>query len=86
MTDIGKHARGVWEEDDLYPDAVRIVREKSIPSISCIQRHLKIGYNRAARLLEEMERQGVVSPLSVDGCRHILDEPPAQNCSSTEGR
>jgi len=47
------------------------------PSISYVQRRLKIGYNRAARLLESMEMAGVVGPLQPNGSREILAPPPA---------
>ena len=57
--------------DPLYDDAVRIVLEHKRPSISLVQRYLKIGYNRAARLLEEMEKRGVVTPMGADGVRTI---------------
>ena len=43
-------------------------------SISGVQRHLRIGYNRAARLVEEMERQGVVGPVQPNGSREVLAE------------
>lgn len=72
-TSRGFHAAGRYEDDPLYDDAVKIVHEKRMPSISVVQRHLAIGYNRAARLLEEMERRGVLSPLARDGTRKILD-------------
>lgn len=69
---------GRYEDDPLYDDAVRVVREQDRPSISNVQRHLKIGYNRAARLLEEMERKGVVSPMGSDGIRTMMAESPAR--------
>lgn len=53
--------------DALYDDAVRIVTETGQASISMIQRRLRIGYNRAARMVEEMERDGLVLP--ADGAR-----------------
>lgn len=60
------------ENDDLYDTAVRVVREQQKASVSLIQRHLKIGYNRAARLLEAMEARQLVSPMAADGSRQIL--------------
>lgn len=58
--------------DPMYDQAERIVMEEQRPSISLIQRHLKIGYNRAARLLEQMESNGLVSPMDSSGKRNIL--------------
>ena len=58
--------------DDLYHAAVGVVRESQSASISLVQRHLKIGYNRAARLLEAMEARMLVSPMAADGSRKIL--------------
>lgn len=59
-------------DDLLYPEAVRFVRETRRASISAIQRKLKIGYNRAARMLEEMELAGVVTPMKSDGSREVI--------------
>jgi S-DNA-T family DNA segregation ATPase FtsK/SpoIIIE len=67
------------EQDALYDEAVRIVTTERKPSISYVQRRLKIGYNRAARLLESMEMAGVVGPLQPNGSREILAPPPAGN-------
>lgn len=58
--------------DELYDQAVAIVAREGKASTSFIQRHLQIGYNRAARIIEEMERQGVVSPANATGKRNIL--------------
>ena len=60
------------EKDELYDQAVEIVLRKRKASISLVQRELRIGYNRAARLLEDMERAGMVSSLSANGARDIL--------------
>lgn len=60
------------DEDSLYAEAVAVVQEKQKASISLVQRTLKIGYNRAARLLEKMEQAGLVGPLRADGLRDIL--------------
>jgi S-DNA-T family DNA segregation ATPase FtsK/SpoIIIE len=65
------------EEDALYDEAVKIVTTERKPSISYVQRRLKIGYNRAARLLESMENAGVVGPLQPNGSREILAPAPA---------
>ena len=63
------------ESDPLYDQAVRIVTETRRASISGVQRRLKIGYNRAARMLEEMEHAGVVGPLQSNGSREVLAPP-----------
>ncbi|MGD2081413.1 MAG: DNA translocase FtsK 4TM domain-containing protein [Chromatiales bacterium] len=67
---------GTEESDPLYDEAVRIVTETRRASISGVQRRLKIGYNRAARLIEEMERTGVVSAPEHNGNREVLAPPP----------
>lgn len=64
------------EADLLYDEALRIVTESRRASISGVQRRLRIGYNRAARLIEEMERAGVVGPLQSNGSREVLAPPP----------
>lgn len=60
------------EEDALYVQAVQIVQESRRASISHLQRRLKIGYNRAARLIETMELHGIVSPMQSNGNREVL--------------
>ena len=60
------------EKDPLYDQAVDIVLRTRRPSISLVQRHLRIGYNRAARLIEDMERAGMVSPMQSNGNREVL--------------
>ncbi len=60
------------EEDPMYDQAVQIVLQTRRPSISLVQRHLRIGYNRAARLIEAMERAGLVSPMNAAGNREVL--------------
>ena len=57
--------------DELYDKAVAIVLQHGRASISLVQRHLQIGYNRAARLLEAMEKTGLVSPMTGDGARMV---------------
>ena len=64
------------EQDALYDEAVKIVTTERKPSISYVQRRLKIGYNRAARLLEAMEIAGLVGPLQANGSREVLAPPP----------
>ena len=60
------------EADPLYDQAVEVVLKNRRASISLVQRHLRIGYNRAARLLEDMEKAGMVSPMQSNGNREIL--------------
>ena len=60
------------ESDPLYDQAVAVVLQNKRASISLVQRHLRIGYNRAARLLEQMEQSGLVSSMSGSGNREIL--------------
>lgn len=64
------------EMDALYDEAVKIVTESGKASISYVQRRLKIGYNRAARMVEEMESAGVVSAMQSNGQREVLAPPP----------
>ncbi len=60
------------ESDPMYDQAVAIVLQHKRASISLVQRHLRIGYNRAARLLEQMERSGLVSTMATNGNRDLL--------------
>jgi S-DNA-T family DNA segregation ATPase FtsK/SpoIIIE len=60
------------EADAMYDQAVQIVMQTRRPSISLVQRHLRIGYNRAARLIEAMERAGLVSSMNAAGNREVL--------------
>ena len=60
------------EADALYDQAVDIVVKSRRASISLVQRHLRIGYNRAARLVEQMERAGVVTPMQSNGNREVI--------------
>ena len=66
------------EADPLYDEAVRIVTTERKPSISYVQRRLKVGYNRAARLLEAMELAGLVGPLQANGARDVLAPAPPE--------
>jgi len=60
------------ESDALYDQAVEIVVKSRRASISLVQRHLRIGYNRAARLVEQMEKAGVVTPMQSNGNREVI--------------
>jgi S-DNA-T family DNA segregation ATPase FtsK/SpoIIIE len=66
------------ETDPLYDQAVRIVTESRRASISGVQRRLKIGYNRAARMIEQMELCGIVGPLQSNGSRDVLAGAPPE--------
>ncbi|WP_082938510.1 DNA translocase FtsK [Mitsuaria sp. 7] len=68
----GLTAGGDGESDPMYDQAVGIVLQHKRASISLVQRHLRIGYNRAARLLEQMEKSGVVSAMATNGNRDII--------------
>ena len=68
----GEGGEPTGEKDPLYDQAVEIVLRTRRPSISLVQRHLRIGYNRAARLIEDMERAGMVSPMQSNGNREVL--------------
>lgn len=60
------------ENDPLYDEAVAFVRESRRASISAVQRKLKLGYNRAARMIERMERDGIVTPMNSNGSREVV--------------
>lgn len=66
------------EVDALYDEAVVIVTQTRKASISYVQRRLKIGYNRAARMIEEMEATGVVTAMQSNGSREVLAPPPPE--------
>ncbi len=66
------------EADPLYDQAVEIVIKTRRPSISLVQRHLRIGYNRSARLIEAMEKAGLVSAMDGRGGREVLMKKPAE--------
>ncbi len=72
LVEGGGNGAGEGEADALYDQAVAIVIKTRRPSISLVQRHLRIGYNRAARLIEQMERSGLVSTMGTNGNREVL--------------
>lgn len=74
----GSSGGSAEDSDELYDQALRIVTETRRASISGVQRQLRIGYNRAARMIEEMERCGVVGPLQSNGSREVLAPPPTE--------
>ena len=67
------------EEDPLYDEAVRFVTESRRASISAVQRKLKIGYNRAARMIEAMEMAGVVTSMNTNGSREVIAPGPTRD-------
>ncbi len=77
---LSADASGVETEDQdpLFDEAVKIVTESRRASVSGVQRRLKIGYNRAARLVEEMERIGIVTAADERGNREVLAPPPVE--------
>jgi len=75
---LGEGGNGAGEKDPMYDQAVEVVLKNRKASISLVQRHLKIGYNRAARLVEDMEKAGLVSSMSTSGQRDILVPPRAE--------
>jgi S-DNA-T family DNA segregation ATPase FtsK/SpoIIIE len=75
----GETADNDDEHDALYDEAVAFVTETRRGSISSVQRKFKIGYNRAARIIEMMESQGIVSSQGHNGNREVLAPPPPRN-------
>ncbi|QYJ87805.1 DNA translocase FtsK 4TM domain-containing protein [Shewanella mesophila] len=75
----GEAAESDEDTDALYDEAVAFVTETRRGSISSVQRKFKIGYNRAARIIEQMEAQGVVSSQGHNGNREVLAPPPPKN-------
>ncbi|WP_254779043.1 DNA translocase FtsK [Luteibacter sp. 329MFSha] len=77
---LPQDAEGEGDGDNaLYDRAVRVVTETRRASISGVQRHLRIGYNRAARLVEQMEQDGIVSAPQHNGNREVLAPPPPKD-------
>jgi len=71
-TDDGPGGDGAAEHDEKYDEAVALVVEKGSCSVSMVQRYLRIGYNRASRLVEQMEREGLVTLFGAGGTRKVL--------------
>ena len=67
------------EKDELYDEAVAFVAQSRRASISAVQRRLRVGYNRAARIIETMEETGIVSPMATNGNREVLIPPPPED-------
>lgn len=91
VTMVGADALGAGDGQDSdvqaeerYAEAVLIVRGEKRPSISMLQRHMKIGYNRAARLLERMEAEGIVSAMDSDGSRTMIDSGSTRTARGRE--
>ncbi len=80
MGAMNNSGAGDEEDDDaLYDEAVRFVTESRKASISAVQRKLRIGYNRAARMIESMELAGVVSEMGSNGAREVIAPPPPRD-------
>ena len=76
----GEQAEGGESDlDPLYDEALAFVTETRRVSISSVQRKFRIGYNRAARIVEDMESQGVVSTPGHNGAREVLAPPPVKD-------
>ncbi len=75
----GGGGNGDSETDALYDEAVQFVTETRKASISSVQRRFKVGYNRAATMIEDMEAAGVVSPAESNGSRAVLAPPPVRD-------
>ena len=79
MTGIASEEDVDGEKDELYDEAVAFVAQSRRASISAVQRRLRIGYNRAARMIETMEEAGVLSPMASNGNREVLIPPPPED-------
>ena len=77
QSSAGSLGQGDEENDPLYDQAVEVVIKSRRASISAVQRQLRIGYNRAARLIEQMEQAGLVSSMGTNGNREVLVPPPS---------
>jgi len=79
MPGIASEEESDGEKDELYDEAVAFVAQSRRASISAVQRRLRIGYNRAARMIETMEESGVLSPMASNGNREVLIPPPPED-------
>ena len=79
MPGIASEEEDDAEKDELYDEAVAFVAQSRRASISAVQRKLRIGYNRAARMIESMEETGVLSPMASNGNREVLIPPPPED-------
>jgi len=79
MPGIASEDESEGEKDELYDEAVAFVAQSRRASISAVQRRLRIGYNRAARMIETMEESGVLSPMASNGNREVLIPPPPED-------
>jgi S-DNA-T family DNA segregation ATPase FtsK/SpoIIIE len=79
ISDTGIPKETPSDQDELYDQAVAFVTSSRKASISSVQRHLRVGYNRAARIIEEMEASGVVSMPEHNGQREVLAPPPPRD-------
>jgi S-DNA-T family DNA segregation ATPase FtsK/SpoIIIE len=77
--EFGAGGSSSGEQDPLYDEAVAFVTQSRRVSISSVQRRFKIGYNRAARIVEEMESAGVVSSMEGNGAREVLAPAPIED-------
>ena len=67
-----KRAGSIDEFDELYGEALEFAQSRDEVSISCLQRHLRIGFNRSARLIDQLEREGIVAPAQGSKPRKVL--------------
>lgn len=79
LSQEGGGGEGAEEDDALYDEAVQFVTQSRKASISAVQRKLRIGYNRAARMIEAMEMAGVVSEMGTNGNREVIAPPPVSD-------
>jgi len=73
-TDLAKEQERARHEDPLYEEAVRVVRDHKRASTSLLQRRLRVGYSRAARLMDAMEEEGIIGPMEGSRSRQVLSE------------